>query len=179
MAEERIMASEMLTRLMRAQTYAVVLFVACAASLPLAAAAANQCPWLNEATASGLLDGNATGDYRAASGSEPARCVFTQQSAATRRTLSITVETVADPHARLLALEQSCRPASETLRAIGNEAVFCSVKGGVEEHLFGRVRDQVFTISLASSSRQDGVLTPFALKTRIATAAEQVAGNLY
>jgi len=43
----------------------------------------------------------------------------------------------------------------------------------------GRVRDQIFTITISTTLKNDPILTRDALKARIYTAAEQVAGNLF
>ena len=45
--------------------------------------------------------------------------------------------------------------------------------------MFGRVRDQIFVITLSTSSKRDPVLTPAMLEMKIGTAAEQVAGSLF
>ncbi|HEY6489225.1 MAG: hypothetical protein WCC26_08325 [Terracidiphilus sp.] len=151
-------------------------------ALPCAAHAANNCPWLNEATASGLIGADATGDYTAAAGTQPAVCTFTQKDQGMARTLTITVEIAKDPHARMTEVAQACGAGAETLNAIGNEAVYCAAdlrRGELGERAVGRVRDQVFTITLNSTMKDDPILTRDTLKTRIYTASEQVAGNLF
>lgn len=153
----------------------------CLIAMPGMAHAANNCPWLNEATASGLLGGNAVGVFTAVAG-QPSVCTFTQQGDGATRTLQITVEIATDPHGRFAALVQDCGTQTEILTAIGNEAVACAAdphKRMLGERALGRVRDQVFTITLSSSHKSDPVLNEDALKTRIYTAAEQVAGNLF
>ena len=77
---------------------------------------------------------------------------------------------------------QSCGADVSPLKAIGNEATACAAddrKGVMGERVVGRVRDQVFTIAISSTLKNDPILTREALKTRIYTAAEQVAGNLF
>jgi hypothetical protein len=150
--------------------------------VPSRAFATNNCVLLNEATASGLLGGDAVGDSPATAAGEPAICTFTQQGAGVKRTLHITVETVTDPHGRVGAMAQACGPDVISLKAIGNEAVACAAddrKAGLGERAIGRVRDQVFTITIASSLKADPILTREALKAKIYTAAEEVAGNLF
>lgn len=154
--------------------------------LPVLAAAAgpgrasSSCPWINEATSSGLLGGDAAGSFSAASGGRPAVCTFTRHEEGVTRTLNVTVEIASDPHARVVSVAGSCRADPAPLRAIGNEAVHCATRrSGPGERAVGRVRDQVFTITIESSRKDDPVLTPMDLKNRIYTAAEQVAGNLY
>jgi hypothetical protein len=150
--------------------------------LPRATYAANRCPWLTEATASGLIGADAAGSYVAGTGSQPAVCTFTEKSQIPARTLTITVEVASDPHARMTAVARICGDGAAPLTAIGNEAVYCSVDlrhGELGERAVGRVRDQVFTITLNSTMKDDPILTREILKTRIYTAAEQVAGNLF
>lgn len=150
--------------------------------LPVDAKAANLCPWLNEATAGGLLEGDAVGAFTKASPGQPAVCTFTSEEAGTRRTLRITVEVVPETHQRLAREEQSCGQDAEPLKAIGNEAIGCAAddpKAGPGQRALGRVRDQFFTISIASTLKSDPKLTRDALKAKIYTAAEQVAGNLF
>lgn len=154
----------------------------CAVSLPNLAHAANNCPWLTEATASGLIGAEAVGSYTAAAGTQPAVCAFTQKSEGMVRTLTITVELSTEPHARMASVFQACGDGAAPLNAIGNEAVYCAAdlrRGQLGERAVGRVRNQVFTIDLNSTMKDDPILTRDALKSRIYTAAEQVAGNLF
>lgn len=155
--------------------------VICIAGIP--AHASNSCPWLNEATASGLLGNEAIGSYSAAaSPGQPANCTFTQRSGASFRTLVIEVEITPDAAAKTRLMEKACSSERSPLQAIGNEAVICAEddRGGrVGERVVGRVRDQVFMIRISSSFKNDPILTREALKTRVSTAAEQVAGNLF
>lgn len=158
-----------------------VLLALCVVAGAARAMAANHCAWLNEATASGLLGGDAVGDTSAAAG-QPTVCTFTQMTDGVKRTLRITVEVAPDAHDRVAALMLGCVTDGFPLKAIGNEAAACTAddrKGVMGERVVGRVRDQVFTITLSSSLKNDPVLTREALKSRIYTAAEQVAGNLF
>jgi hypothetical protein len=154
----------------------------CFLAFTAAAHADNNCAWLNEATAAGLLGGDAVGDSPAPVAGQPAVCTFTQQSGAVKRTLRIVVEIATDPHARYSALAQSCGADSFALKAIGNEALACSAddrKAGPGERVVSRVRDQVFTITISSSLKADPTFSRDVLKAKIYTAAEQVAGNLF
>ena len=158
----------------------LVLGVSCL-MLPAVSHATNNCPWLNEATAGGLLGGEAVGTMTAADG-QPTVCTFTQQDTGVTRTLRITVEIASEPHVRMSAVAQVCGADALPIKAIGNEALVCTAddrKGGVGERVVGRVRDQVFTSTIASTLRSDPILNRDALKARIYTAAEQVAGNLF
>jgi len=159
----------------------IVLLAIVISALPARVLAENHCAWLNEATASGLLGGDAVGDVSAATG-QPTVCTFTQTTDGVKRVLRISVEVTADAHAHVSAIEQGCGADVSPLKAIGNEAAACAAddrKGLMGERVVGRVRDQVFTISISSTLKNDPVLTREALKSRIYTAAEQVAGNLF
>jgi hypothetical protein len=167
----------------RKMNYSVIAlaFGLCLVGNPLPAWASNDCPWLNEATASGFLGGDAVGAFKDASPGEPANCTFTQRGEQVTRTLTITVEIVPNPYDRFSSIAQSCGAASEPLHAIGNEALFCAMdnRHGAGEQAVGRVRDQVFSITIHTTAKDDPILTRDALKTRIYSASEQVAGNLF
>jgi hypothetical protein len=150
--------------------------------VPAVTNAANKCPWINEATASGLLGGAAEGLYSPAATGQPAACTFTQASAEVTRTLRITVALAADPHAQLNTIAQTCGTDAVPIKAIGNEAMICTShgrKGATGERIIGRVRNQVFTILIGTTLKNDPILSLYALKTNVLTAAEQVSGNLF
>jgi hypothetical protein len=156
-------------------------FGLCLIGMPAKAHAANNCPWLNEATASGFLGGDATGAFTAADG-QPSVCTFTNRDAGATRVLQITVEIAAEPHALLTTAARACGADIAPIGAIGNEAMMCSLterKGELGERVVGRVRNQVFTIVFSSTLKDDPILTRDALRVRGYTAAEQVAGNLF
>jgi len=147
-----------------------------------AASAANSCAWINEATASSLLGGDAVGNVTSTDAGKTTVCTFTQTGSDAVRTLRVTVEIAADPHTRMGALAQSCGAGSAPLKAIGNEALTCPAddrNGAPGEKLVGRVRDQVFTITISSTLKKDSTLTREDLHSKIYLAAEQVAGNLF
>jgi len=144
--------------------------------------AANNCPWITEATASGLLGGDATGSFSPPSTSQPAVCTFVQSTEGGTHTLRIAVEQTSDFLARLESEYKACGTEPSPLTAIGNEARMCDADDHQKlfaERVVGRVRDQVFTITISSTIRHDSILNREALKIRIYTAAEQVAGNLF
>ena len=149
---------------------------------PAIARAENNCPWLNEATASDLVGGDTVGAFVAAK-DKPSVCTFTQNDGKVTRTLQISVEIAADPHGSYLsALQADCRSTSAPLKAIGNEAATCAIDHGktvMGERVLGRVRDQVFTITISTSMKDDPILTPAMLKMKVSLAAEQVSGNLF
>ena len=65
---------------------------------------------------------------------------------------------------------------------IGNEASMCLLDNrtsGLVELVVGRVRDQLFTITMSTTLKDDLILTKMSLKEKAYTASEQVAGNLF
>ena len=154
----------------------------CIFGLPGSAHASNNCPWINEATVSGLLDGPAVGAFNQGSVGQPATCNFAFKRAGGGRTLAISVETVQDAHARVMSMAKGCKQPQEVLPAIGNEAYVCTTEHGKEavaERVVGRVRDQVFTILISTTGKGDLILSTQDLKSRISIASEQVSGNLF
>ncbi len=144
--------------------------------------AKNNCPWMNEATAGGILGGDAVGEFTEPTAGHPAVCTFTQTGANFTRTLRITVEVVPDTHARLEVATQACGKNAAPIQAIGNEASLCALEthnAGLSELVVGRVRDQLFTITLSTTAKDDLILTRMSLKEKAYTASEQVAGNLF
>ena len=82
----------------------------------------------------------------------------------------------------LASYTTQCRGAAAPLRAIGNEAVMCAAdtKGHTHgEHVIGRVRDQIFTVTVTTSARQDPSMPREALEEKTRNIAEQVAGALF
>jgi len=161
---------------------AILLGLCAVIAMPSACMAKNNCPWINEATASGLLGGNAEGAFIETTPRQPADCTFTQQDSGVMRTLRITVEQSGDPRRQLSAVSSLCGPNSTPVRAIGNEAMMCSLEGRNSLHgtfLAGRVRDRVFTITLSTTLKNDPLFTQDSLQAKIHIAAEQVSGNLF
>ena len=173
---DRQMASRLSQQLRRA----LQIFIACALCIP--ANASNACPWMNEATASGLLGDDVVGSYKGASSpGQPGTCTFTRGSGDAVRTLVIEIETAPDAAARMKSMQKGCSSDPSSLQAIGNEAIMCAVDRGSRqgELVVGRVRDQMFTIRISSSIKSDPVLTRESLTSKISSAAEQIAGNLF
>jgi hypothetical protein len=158
---------------------AVALCILC---IPNSAHASNNCPWINEATVSGLLDGPAVGAFNQGSAGQPATCNFVFKTASGSRIFTINVETTQDAHARVMSIAKGCKEPQEVLPSIGNEAYICTTAHGKEavaELVVGRVRDQVFTILISTTGKGDQLLSTQDLKSRISIASEQVSGNLF
>ncbi len=145
--------------------------LAIAAALGLAHAAETGCPWMNAATAGGVLGGGVT--ETVTKNRDDAICVFVRSG----MRLSIDVKTMSDPAKEFPAYLARCGKRANPLRAVGNEAVACMVKeagGGTAGQVVGRVRTRAFVIRVNG----DG-LSQAALTEKARNVAEQVAGNLF
>jgi len=124
------------------------------------------CPWINAATAAGILGGavNATLAH-------PPACEFERQKPPLY-TLRIKV----GPR---VANTEKCPSNPTRLKAVGNDAIACAEQGkdGQQiESIIGRVRDQDFVIRITTN---DSSATPASLLEKARIAAEQVVGNLF
>ena len=150
--------------------------------IPSRSEAKEKCPWLNEATAGGTLQGPVTSTVTHRNGNQDdATCEFDHRDGLAASGLRIEVETIGVAPGAFMAYVARCGQNSVPLKAIGNEAVACSVddrnkKGWVFEQVVGRVRDRAFTVRISSNagSPERGALREAARKI-----AEQVAGFLF
>jgi len=120
------------------------------------------CPWLNAATAGGVLGGAATATVNKGA------CEFT----APEGKLRIFVSTAPEAAEQFARAKAKCGKNGKVLPAIGNEAVACPA--GHSERVVGRVRDQVFTITVTMKGTERTALFD---KGRFV--AEEVSGNLF
>jgi hypothetical protein len=143
-------------------------------------AASQPCPWLNAATAAGILEGPVTVSVTYFDQDNiDAACEFTHKADHTVRTLRIEVDTMKDLTHDFPQYLAKCGPDAKSLRAIGNEAVVCSVPGKskqVAEQVVSRVRDRAFVVDVlsnGSASERD------LMRDKARKIAEQVAGFLF
>lgn len=140
------------------------------------------CPWLNLATASGVLRTSATSPMAILSGVSATECHFTYQDSIASRALTITVEQVEDPDREFIAYKNRCVSSATAVRAIGNEAWMCvaDAKGQMYgEQVIGRVRDNIFTVVVSTNVRNDPSMPREMLEEKARMIAEQVAGSLF
>lgn len=159
----------------------IVAVVACLLFLPSVCRAKTTCPWINEATAYGVLGGMADSPMNTVEVT-PAMCSFSYKDASITRQLVVTVEVAKNPVETLKSFESRCGKNSSPLSAIGNEAVTCPSTGKKHvygEQVIGRVRDSVFTIQLNFGDNSSPVLSKDVLDEKTRIVAEQVAGNLF
>lgn len=141
-----------------------------------------KCPWMNAATAGGILGGTVavTLDLRdQGSGS----CEFSHQQGAVRHLLTISVSVVMTEVAKQFSVYLGqCSPKTTPLRAIGNEAVMCTIQTHTNlyaERVVGRVRNQAFLVTVSSSVQDDPSMTQEMRREKAHLVAEQVAGILF
>lgn len=139
------------------------------------------CAWLNDATASGVLNGSVTLDLETAP-QDQSICTFTNlKTAKDYSTIRIMVQPLKDTTNAVTPHESQCTSHPVALKAIGNEAVSCSADVGYSrgEQVIGRVRDRLFIVTVSSTMAQDPQMTRQLLKDKAHMVAEQLAGALF
>jgi len=170
--------------LFRARIVCLLLGMLIALCIPSSSEAKDSCPWINEATASGALDGAVTATVthpEVSKDTDVATCIFLHQSGPTGIELRIEVETLGGAPGAYATYAQRCGADGVPLRAIGNEATICSYedkkkKKWVSEQVVGRVRDHVFTVRVSSNA---GSADRSVLREKARKMAEQLAGFLF
>jgi hypothetical protein len=133
--------------------------------------AGEPCPWLNAATAEGIL--GAPVELNVTNNPPITTCVFSGQSKGTKTSLRIEVVVGAKTDG------PECSSAAVALRTIGNEAQACTVTTAANrltEAVFGRVRDQHFRIEVTTDDQH---LSRENLREKARTTALHVTGNLF
>ena len=141
----------------------------------LSCVAAETCPWLNPATAGGVLGGAVTSVIvKRAAAADDASCDFVRHEGSLALDLRIEVETMRSPTKDFASYAARCHSPAVPLKAIGNEALACSDEGA--EQIVGRVRDRAFLVRISTSDRS---AQQSALRDKARKVAEQVAGILF
>ena len=139
------------------------------------------CPWLNLATAGGVLGGEVQSSTVAVTPQGDGNCRFVRKQASSTFTLSIEVHTMPPPAKTFATYLAQCNGTTLPLTAIGNEAFQCvsrSSSGDGEEQVIGRVRDRAFVLIInAHLIKPSPAKTGLSPETR--NVAEQVAGALF
>jgi hypothetical protein len=135
------------------------------------------CPWLNIATASGVLGRPANVEVN-----NTGICVFRLQNGAGNEVLRISVIETNNPESpgkEMAPHKISCTSYETQLKAVGNEAVLCAIdtESSRGEQVAGRVRNRIFTVAI-STGRASEVTRDF-LAEKAEEIAKQVAGALF
>jgi hypothetical protein len=138
------------------------------------------CPWLNAATASGVLGGDVQSSTVALTPEGDGTCRFVLKQASSTFTLSIDVHTMPLPSKTFATYLAQCNGTTLPLTAIGNEAVQCvSRSNGSEEQVIGRVRDRAFVLTINANLARQATAAKTGLSPETRNVAEQVAGSLF
>jgi hypothetical protein len=168
---------------------------------PVQCRAEAKCPWLNAATAGGLLGGDvrmtvtAPADPGAVKGVGQASypdqirmdrfdvsCEFTRKVDSGMYTLRIAVKTMGDPAKEFASYLAQCGGKTRALKAIGNEAVQCLAANGSardEEKVVARVRERAFVLTVSRTGIKPLAANADLLRDDTRNIAEQVAGSLF
>jgi hypothetical protein len=145
--------------------------------------AQSTCPWLNAATASGVLGGAATVEVNnTANGT--GTCVFRFHDQSQNNTLRIAVIKADRPESagkEMMPYESKCTSSGLALKGVGNEAILCAsdVNKSTGELVVGRVRDNIFTVTIIAGAGNDPAITNDDLVDKAQEIAKQVAGILF
>jgi hypothetical protein len=163
-----------------ARRFWALMIAACALTFPAACRAQNDCPWLNVATASGVLGGPAALTVTKAD-EGTGICIFKAQTGTGDDSMTISVAQALNGERGLGRYEGHCTSAATPLNAIGNEAVLCASDAAKSrgKQVIGRVRDMVFTVAVNISAATTPGTTNAALTEHVEMIADQVAGNLF
>jgi hypothetical protein len=156
-----------------------MVFLALSLCAPALCAASENCPWLNAATAAGALKGSVTFTVtHPAADKTDATCEFVHREGAVLSKLQIEVETMKDPSREFASYTAKCGRNATPLRAIGNEALLCSLrsKSQYSEQVVSRVRERAFLVRVSSNSPGPERTELLDKSQKI---AEQVAGFLF
>lgn len=130
---------------------------------------ADPCTWINEATAAGLLGGAASVSK------QPGACVYTRRDGGVTRKLTLSQEAASGTG----SAAERCGAKAESLTGVGTAAALCAVHPGNGAQAVADVRGRWFRVTLTTSDRHDGEMTPEAMRMTAEMAASQVAGNLF
>jgi hypothetical protein len=149
--------------------------------LPALGHAQESCPWLNSATAGGALDGSAelAVTHPNANHKSDVTCDFIKQQGSVTRELRIEVHTITKAGNEYAVAIEPCSSKPVALKAVGNEALTCSLDGNKQraEQVVGRMRDRVFVVQIKTNDTSWA--PPDLLREKTRTAAEMVAGSLF
>jgi hypothetical protein len=145
--------------------------------LSTACRAQSICPWLNAATASGVLGGAATIEVN-----NTGVCLFRLQNGAGEDVLHISVIEANSPESpgkEIASHKISCTSPETQLKAVGNEAVLCASdsESSRGEQVVGRVRNRIFTVAISTGRASE--VTRDLLAEKAEEIAKQVAGALF
>jgi hypothetical protein len=182
-------------------TSTAVLAIACWVALPGEGRAQARCPWLNAATAAGVLGGEVQMSVTAPvdPGASKVKgvamypdqvrvdrfdvpCDFRRKVDSSVYKLSIVVRTMRDSEKDFASVLALCTGSTSPLRGIGNEAAQCVWKDNShadDEQIIARVRDRAFVLMLHRDATAMAGASKDGLRDDTRNVAEQIAGSLF
>jgi hypothetical protein len=142
------------------------------------AAHGETCPWLNAATAQGILGGTVRIDVSHPSpNADLTVCRFTTDAGAAE--LSIVVAPRATGLPQLGAQPVDCGSSGKKLIGVGNDATQCEMHrdGNLIAMVSGRVRDRLFTVRW--SGPEHAAHAKDTINSQVEVLSEMVAGALF
>ncbi len=138
------------------------------------------CPFLNSATAGGILGFKVLVSVTAKNNSnDDATCEFTRESSEPLYVLRIEVRTMSQWRAEFPPFVAQCSPNAVALRGVGNEAVACSgtgKNGSRYDQVLSRIRERALLVRVTAADKHSAAAS---LREQSTKAAEEVAGNLF
>jgi len=113
------------------------------------------------------------------SNKDDANCDFVRKQGAVMYVLRIEVQTMGEAVKEFASYRAQCGSDTTSLKAIGNEAVACSLddkNGNRSALVVSLVRDRAFVIRVITT---DSAMAAASLSEKARSMAEQVAGNLF
>jgi hypothetical protein len=169
--------------------------------LPGRCTAQAKCPWLNAATAAGVLGGDVQMAVTAPVEPGPVKgvgtamysdqvrmdrfdvsCEFTRKVSSGTDTLRIAVKTMKDQAKDFASFLALCGGPKVALKGIGNEAVQCVMKnnsGMAQQQVIARVRDRAFVLAITRPAAEAADAPGDGLRDDTRNTAEQIAGSLF
>jgi hypothetical protein len=146
---------------------------------PAVCRAQTRCPWLNAATAEGLLGTKVQMNIAPPTAQGDTTCEFSNEQNPTGSILRIVVHTMDAPSKEFASYVAQCNGTTVPLKAIGNEAVQCVLKDSSttgEEQIIARVRERAFIFTVR---RNPPMPSKSGLREDTRNIAEQIAGSLF
>lgn len=138
------------------------------------------CPWLNNATAAGTLNGPVSLKVQGNTGNGGS-CLFQYHEGSTIYALQIVVRNIKVIPEEIMTDESHCRSQPMPLKGIGNEAISCRINSNYlyGEQVVGRVREKEFIIGVGSNLGKNQAMSIEMLEVKARSIAEQIAGSLF
>jgi hypothetical protein len=141
----------------RSHSFPAILLLMLSMCVPAICETGQSCSWLNAASAAGVLQGPVTATVTHTSqNKDDATCEFIRRDGSVVTELQIEVETMRDRASDFASYRALCGPNAAPLRAIGNEALVCSLHGNKHNEPSARprfYRTNSFERALASAKR--------------------------